>query len=167
MPQTRQSVPEAPQVGAAAPDFSLPVTGGGAFTLSQRFREGPVVVAFFPFAFSSTCTDELCTFTDDVEAYAEHGATVVGVSCDARYTLEAYAKAHGIRVPLASDFDKRTAKAYGVLNPDHKGLGATARRSVFVVDPGGLVRYAWTTQDADDEPPYEEVLEAVARLSGG
>jgi glutaredoxin-dependent peroxiredoxin len=152
-------------VGDRAPDFDLPRAGGGRFHLADAHRVGPVVVAFFPFAFTSTCTSEFCTFSADQPSWARAGAQIVGISCDSHYTLAAWARQEGISTPLASDFNKTVAQAYGVLYADYKGYGRAPKRSVFVIDGSGIIRYAWVSEDADIEPDYAAIKSALDKLS--
>ena len=127
-------------VGTAAPDFTLPNQDRESVTLSQQVAKGPVVLAFFPAAFSSVCTTELCTFRDGMAAFGRVGATVLGISVDTFFTLKAYADAQKLPFPLLSDFNKTVIREYGVYNEDMIGLKGIAKRAVFVVDRAGIVR---------------------------
>ena len=155
-----------PSSGDAAPAFQLPAADRGPlFDLHAQLRNGPVVLAFFPFAFTSTCTAELCTFSARMDEFRSAGAYVVGISCDSVYALAEYAKQNAIRTRLLSDLNKKVAEAYGVLYDDYKGLGAAAKRSVFVVDRDGRIAWSWIEDDADIEPPYDDVHAAVVALA--
>jgi len=148
-------------VGDAAPDFSLPpAPGPDRWTLSEH-RGEPVVVLFFPLAFSGVCTEELCALADDWSRWEGLGATVVGVSVDSPFVTTRFAEETGVPFPLLSDFNREASKAYDVLYPDFFGLEGVSKRSAFVVGDEGRIRYAWVTEDADVLPPFDELREAV------
>lgn len=156
----------APRPGDPAPDLTLPAANHdeATLTLSEHVGEGPVVLAFFPLAFTGTCTTELCTFRDDLAAYEDLDAQVVGVSCDARPSLRAFAEAQGYTFPLLSDWNREVVPRYGGFHDELVGLREVPRRAVFVVDRRMHVAYAWVTDDADDLPPFDEVKAALERL---
>ena len=150
------------EVGAKAPDFTLPNQDRQAITLSEQLKKGPVVLAFFPGAFSGTCTSEMCTFRDSSPQLDTVGASVVGVSTDTFFTLKAWADAQKFSFPLLSDYNKDVIAKYGVVNPDMIGLKNIAKRAVFVIDRGGVVRYREVLDDARNEPDYAKIKQAVA-----
>jgi peroxiredoxin len=152
------------EVGAKAPDFTLPNQDRDPVTLSAQLKEGPVVLAFFPAAFSSTCTAEMCTFRDASAELAKTHAKVVGVSVDTFFALKAWADAQQLNFPLLSDFNKTVIRQYGVVNPDMIGLKDIAKRAVFVIDRGGVVRHREVLEDARNEPDYGKVTQALAAL---
>lgn len=123
-------------VGDEAPDFALPWTGDGdEFRLSDR-RGRWVVLAFYPSDFTPTCTKQLCAYRDGREQLEELDADVVGISPQDLDSHEKFIAKYGLTVPLAADTDLAVARAYGV-----KGPGRLIRRSIFVVDPEGILRY--------------------------
>src|SRR5438093_11956416 len=132
-------------------------------TLST-FRGRPVVLAFFPAAFSSVCTKELCTFRDSLASLNRANAQVLGISVDTFFTLQAFKDVQKLTFPLLSDFNKQVIRDYGVFNEDMIGLKGIARRAVFVLDKDGVVRYREVLEDARNEPDYQKVYEAVAAL---
>ena len=138
-------------VGSAAPDFTLPNQDRESVTLSQQVAKGPVVLAFFPAAFSSVCTTELCTFRDGMAAFGRVGATVLGISVDTFFTLKAYADAQKLPFPLLSDFNKTVIREYGVYNEDMIGLKGIAKEEA---DEHGRNR---SEHDRDDEPLVDRV----------
>lgn len=151
-------------VGATAPDFSLaPAPGPGRVTLAEH-RGHPVVILFFPLAFSSVCTDEMCRLADDWSAWEELQATVLGISVDSPFVTKKFAAETGVPFPILSDFNKEAASSYGVLYPDFFGMKGVAKRSAFVVDGDGTVVYAWVTEDAGVMPPFDEIRRALADL---
>jgi glutaredoxin-dependent peroxiredoxin len=152
-------------VGATAPDFTLPDQDREPVTLSARLKNGPVLLAFFPGAFSGTCTSEMCTLRDSLSALTAAGVQVLGVSTDTFFALRAWADAQAPGFPLLSDFNKEVIRKYGVVNPDMIGLKDIAKRAVFVIDPGGVVRYREVLEDARNEPDYGRLKEAVASVA--
>lgn len=148
-------------VGATAPDFTLPNQNREPITLSDVRSKGPVVVAFFPAAFSSVCTTELCTFQNELTRLGSLGVQVLGISVDTFFTLAAFAREIKTTFPLLSDFNKDVIRAYDVFNPDMIGLHGIAKRAVFVVGRDGLIRYAEVLEDARNEPNYDAVRAAA------
>ena len=104
------------EVGKTAPDFTLPNQDREPVTLSDQLKSGPVVLAFFPAAFSGTCTTEMCTFRDLTRELNALSAKVIGISVDTFFALKAWADAHKLNFPLLSDFNKEVIKQYGVVN---------------------------------------------------
>lgn len=151
-------------VGSPAPEFSLPPAPGPERVTLSEHRGGPVVLLFFPLAFSGVCTDELCRVAEDWSRWEEVGATVLGISVDSPFVSRKFAEETGVPFPILSDFNKEASEAWGVLYPEFFGLKGVAKRSVFVVDGRGQVAWAWVTEDADVLPPFEEILEAVEGL---
>lgn len=147
-------------VGSLAPDFTLPDQERQSVTLSA-YRGRPVVLAFFPAAFSSVCTTELCTFRDRLATLNRSQAQVFGISVDTFFALKAFHTAEALTFPLLSDFNKQVIRDYDVYNPDMIGLHGVAKRAVFVVDAQGAVRYREVLEDARKEPDYERALAAA------
>ena len=150
-------------VGSKAPDFTLMNQDRQPVTLSAE-RGQPVVLAFFPAAFSSVCTKELCTFRDSLAKLNAAKAQVYGVSVDTFFTLKAFGDSQGLTFPLLSDFNKDVIRQYGVFNEDMIGLKGIAKRAVFVIDKDGVVRYREVLEDARNEPDYGKVMSTVATL---
>jgi peroxiredoxin len=151
-------------VGAKAPDFTLMNQDREPVTLSEQLKEGPVVLAFFPAAFSGTCTKEMCTFRDAASELNDVKAKVLGVSVDTFFAQKAWADAHHLNFPLLSDFNKNVIRQYDVVNPDMIGLKDISKRAVFVIDRGGMVRHREVLDDARNEPDYGKVKQALASL---
>ena len=151
-------------VGAKAPDFTLPNQDREPVTLSEQLKKGPVVLAFFPAAFSGTCTKELCTFRDTMSELNRLSANVIGVSTDTFFALKAWADAQRFTFPLLSDYNKTVIRQYGVVNPDMIGLKDIAKRATFVIDRGGTIRYREILDDARNEPDYGKLRDALASL---
>lgn len=144
-------------VGSVAPDFTLTNQDREPVTLSAQ-RGEPVVLAFFPAAFSSVCAKELCTFRDRLSTLNKAKAKVFGVSVDTFFTLKAFQADQGLTFPLLSDFNKDVIQLYGVFNPDMIGLKGIAKRAVFVIDANGTIRHKEVLEDARNEPNYDAVF---------
>ena len=150
-------------VGSKAPDFTLTNQDRQPVTLSAQ-RGKPVVLAFFPAAFSSVCTKELCTFRDSMAKLGQAKAQVYGISVDTFFTLKAFQDHEKLTFPLLSDFNKQVIRDYGVFNEDMIGLKGIAKRAVFVIDKDGVVRHREVLEDARNEPDYGKVFSALASL---
>jgi len=150
-------------VGSKAPDFTLMNENREPVTLSSQ-KGHPVVLAFFPAAFSGVCTKELCTFRDSMAKLNNAHAQVYGISVDTFFTLAAFKKDQNLNFPLLSDFNKDVIQAYGAYNPDMIGLKGIAKRSTFVIDKDGIVRHAEVLDDARNEPNYDKVFDTLAKL---
>ena len=151
-------------VGSKAPDFTLMNENREPVTLSSQ-KGHPVVLAFFPAAFSGVCTKELCTFRDSMAKLNSAKAQVYGISVDTFFTLAAFKKDQNLNFPLLSDFNKEVIQAYGAFNPDMIGLKGIAKRSTFVIDKDGVVRHAEVLEDARNEPNYDKVFETLSELN--
>ena len=149
------------EVGAKAPDFTLPNQDREPVTLSEQLKSGPVVLAFFPAAFSGTCQKEMCTFRDSASSLNSVKAKVLGISVDTFFALKAWGDENKLNFPLLSDFNKEVIAKYGVVNPDMIGLKNIAKRSVVVLDKAGGVRYREVLEDARNEPDYARLQEAL------
>lgn len=150
--------------GTKAPDFTLKCKTPDDLVdvrLSVNFGNKPTVLLFFPLAFTSVCTDEMCSVSQGIQEYAELGATVFGISVDSPFAQEAWANKSNISIPLLSDFNKEAAKAYDVLYedflPGKLGFHGVAKRSAFVVDKEGTIVYAESSDDPKDLPDFEAI----------
>ena len=152
------------EVGSKAPDFTLMDQDRQPVTLSAALRNGPVVLAFLPGAFSSTCTSEMCTLRDSIAALNAARAQVLAVTTDTFFALKAWADQQRFDFPLLSDYNKDVIHQYDVVNPDMIGLKNIAKRSVFVIDGDGIVRHREVLEDARHEPDYERIRAALAQL---
>ena len=152
------------EVGAKAPDFTLPNQDREPVTLSDQLKNGPVVLAFFPAAFSSVCQQEMCTFRDSMAELNKSNAQVLGVSTDTFFALKAWDDQQKLGFPLLSDYNKDVIRKYGVVNPDMIGLKDISKRAVFVIDRNGTVRHREVLDDARNEPDYSKVTQTLASL---
>lgn len=145
-------------VGQKAPDFALHDTNLKPRRLKE-FLNRKVVLAFYPGAFTSVCTKEMCTFRDSLAKLSNLKAQVIGISVNDPFSNRAFAEANMLNFPLLSDYNREVVKLYGILATDFAGLkGYTAaKRSVFILDSKGTVRYRWISEDPRVEPNYEEI----------
>jgi glutaredoxin-dependent peroxiredoxin len=154
------------RIGQRVPDFALPDQAKQERKLSEFIQKGNVVIAFFPFAFSGTCDREMCTFRDSMSKFNSVQASVVGISVDSVYTLKVFAQTYNLEYTLLSDFNKKVARAFDVLQDPWTNFGyrGVAKRAVFVLDRKGMLRYRWVTDVPGEEPPYDEVMESLKKL---
>lgn len=148
-----------PGRGDPAPGFCLDGTGGATYCL-EDYRGEPVVLVFYPADNSPVCTQQLRSYSEDLGAFARWGATVLCLSPQDVATHEAFAAANGLRLPLLADIDKKVGEAYNILGP----LGFY-RRSVFVVDAEGVIRFARRSLSSMTYVPVEQLVEAVQAAS--
>jgi peroxiredoxin len=152
------------EVGQQAPSFTLLNTEREKISL-ESLRGKPVILAFFPLAFSPVCTEEMCTFRDSLAALNEANAQVIGISVDSPFALKAFATAQNLQFPLLSDFNKEASQAYAVLNPSLLGtFQGVANRAVFVIDRNGKVAHRWVSEDPRVQPNYDEIKSFVKTL---
>jgi glutaredoxin-dependent peroxiredoxin len=153
-------------VGSKAPDFTLFDTEKKSRSLKE-FLGKKTVLVFYPGAFTGVCTKELCTLRDSMTRFNELNAQVIGISVDSPFANKAFATQNNLQFPLLSDFTKATIQAYGIVHDGFAGLTGylASKRSVFVLDKEGVVRYAWVSDNPGVEPIYEEVTKAVAAIN--
>jgi peroxiredoxin len=149
--------------GDAAPDFTVPLANGDVetFTLSEHLDDAPIVLAFFPAAFTTTCTSEMCSFRDRIANFEDVGATVYGISVDLPYTLNEFRRRNDLTFGLLSDERRELIDAYDVASAFQPTDIRVARRAVFVVDGDGTVTYRWLAETPKQEPDYDAVREAA------
>jgi peroxiredoxin len=153
-------------VGSKAPDFILKsktADGLRDIKLSDNFGKKQTVLLFFPLAFTSVCTAEMCDTSGGLSDYEALGASVIAVSVDSPFAQEAWAKANGIKLTLASDLNKTVTKAYGVLFPGLADIGDTAARAAFVIGKDGVIKYAEQTPTPKDLPHFDAIKAALAK----
>lgn len=152
-------------IGDIAPDFSLLNTNNERVSLSS-FKGKNVVLLFFPLANTGVCTKEMCTFRDELKSYENLNAQVLGISVDSPFTLKLWAEKNNYTFPLLSDFNKETAASYDALYdifaPGKLDFKGVAKRSAFVIDKEGIIKYAEVLENAGDEPSYEGIQKALS-----
>jgi peroxiredoxin len=127
-----------PAAGSLAPDFTLDATSGTPVTLSSFRGVNPVLLAFFPLAFTSVCTEELCSFSDDYDQFTQHQVVVLPISVDSIPTLKEFKAKHGFKTDFLSDFRRIVGESYGVLLPEK----FYDNRAYFLIDTSGMIRWA-------------------------
>ena len=132
--------------------------------LSNNFGKKNTLLLFFPLAFTGVCTQEMCDITAGLSAYSALNAEVIGVSVDSPFAQEAWAQKEKITIPLASDLNKETAKAYGTLLPDLMGFGSVSARAAFVIDKNGVIQYSEQTPTPKELPNFNAIKETLAKL---
>jgi peroxiredoxin len=154
-------------VGSKAPDFTLKsktASGLVDIKLSNNFGKKNTLLLFFPAAFTSVCTQEMCGVSSGLNAYSGLNADVIGISVDTPFAQEAWAQKEKISIPLASDLNKETIKKYDVVFPMLAGVGDTAARAAFVIDKNGVVQYSEQTPTPKDLPNFEAIKATLAKL---
>jgi peroxiredoxin len=154
-------------VGSKAPDFNLKskqASGLVDVKLSNNFGKKNTLLLFFPAAFTSVCTAELCDITAGLGAWAGLNADVIGISVDTPFAQEAWAQKEKITLTLASDLNKQVIKQYAVVFPMLAGIGDTAARAAFVIDKNGVIQYSEQTPSPKELPNFNAVRETLAKL---
>lgn len=154
------------KVGDKAPDFTLYDADKKPRSL-QEFAGKKTVLAFFPGAFTGACTKEMCALRDSLNNFNSLNAQVVGVSVDSPFSNKSFATQNNLQFPLLSDFSRSTLKTYDIVHNDFAGLMgyAVAKRSVFVLDKEGVIRYMWVSENPGVEPNYEEITKALSAIN--
>lgn len=151
--------------GSPAPDFTVPKADGSAyndvseFTLSEALGDGPIVLAFYPAAFTSGCTDEMCAFRDAMPAFEDLDAQVFGISVDLPFAQNIWIQENDLNFPMLSDWDHEVIHSYDVVRDDLYDQIEAAKRSVFVIDEDGIVRYKWVRDG--DNPDFAAFTDTV------
>jgi peroxiredoxin len=149
-----------PAIGSPAPDFTLETTSGSTVRLSDFRGKQHVLLAFFPLAFTGTCTAEICAFSEDYSQFVSKGVAVVPISVDSTATLKEFKAKHGVKIDLASDFKREVSRAWGVLNPEK----FFANRSYFLVDKSGVVRWSHVEAVNGQRRETAQLLAQIAKL---
>jgi peroxiredoxin len=153
------------KVGDKAPDFTLPDINMKQRSLKE-FLGQKIVLAFFVGAFTATCTKEMCEFRDSMSRLTDLKAQVIGISVNDPFSNKAFVEKNRLPFPVLSDYKRETIKAYGLEFPDFAGLeGYTvAKRSIFILDVNGVVRYVWVSDNPLVEPNYMEIQKALEKI---
>ena len=155
------------QPGEPAPHLLLPAHTLEQVALGDLYAGRTTVLVFFPLAFTSTCTEELCTLRDELPDYTGLNAQVVAISVDSPFVLARFRAEMGASYLFLSDFNREASAAFGVLReaPVGPGLRLASERAAFVVDGEGVVRYAWHDTNPSVLPPFDELRAAVQALA--
>jgi peroxiredoxin len=152
------------QVGQQAPSLTLPDTDRNQVSLAD-FAGKNVVLLFFPMAFTGVCTTELCNVRDNIALYNNANAQVLGISVDSPFTLAKFKEEQKLNFPLLSDFNKEVSAAYGAFYDVFIGwMKGVSKRSAFVIDGAGVVRYTEVLESAGDLPNFEAINNTLAAL---
>ena len=152
------------KIGNKAPNFTLRDTSKNEVSLTDFHGEN-VVLLFFPLAFSGGCTEELCMVRDDQQNYDDLDSRIIAISVDSLFTLDKFKEQEGYKFPLLSDWNKEVARAYGALYEEFVlGMRGVAKRSAFVIDKNGIIRYAEVLEKASDMPDFSAIKEVLEKL---
>ncbi len=158
-------------VGSKAPDFTLSTKSSDGFelvTLSDQLTKDKVLLLFFPMAFTSVCTSEMCSVSDSIQRYDSLKSLVYGISGDSPFALEEWAKKESIKMPLLSDYDHSVARLYDVAYesflPGKLPLSGVAKRSAFVIDHNGIIQYAESSDNPKQVPNFDAIREKLEEL---
>jgi peroxiredoxin len=149
------------KAGTKAPGARVAVRPREWVDLKSYMGEQPLVLLFFPLAFSSTCTSEMCAVADDWSTWQNLGGNVLGISVDSPYVNVRFAEETKAPFPIVSDFNREATRAYDVVRADLGGLKDVSERTVFVIDRSGTIRYTWQGEHPGVFPPLDEIKEAV------
>jgi glutaredoxin-dependent peroxiredoxin len=151
-------------IGQAAPDFTLFDSEKNPVTLSA-LKGNNILLLFFPQAFTSVCTKELCGVRDNIGLYSNSQAKVFGISVDSVFTLGKFKEDQGFNFPLLSDFNKEVSAQYGTIYQDWiLNMKGVSKRSAFVIDKEGIIQYAEVLESAGDVPNFDQIHETLAKL---
>ena len=153
------------QIGQSAPDFTLYNSDRQPVTLSEQKGKN-ILLLFFPLAFTSVCTAELCSVRDSMNVYEGLNATPFGISVDSTATLNKFKEDQGLNFTLLSDFNKEVSRSYDAIYEEWGyGMKGVSKRAAFIVDKNGLVQYAEVLENAGDQPNFEAIKEKLAALT--
>ena len=152
------------EIGQQAPEFTLHDTAKNKVSLSD-FKGKNVLLLFFPQAFTGVCTKELCAVRDDINRYSNVNAEVIGISVDSVFTLAKFKEEQQYNFPLLSDFNKEVSALYDSLYTDWiLDMKGVSKRSAFIVDKSGIIRYAEVLENAGDVPQFKTINEILEGL---
>lgn len=153
-----------PEIGQEAPGFNLPDVEMKSRSL-EEFRGKKLVLAFFPAAESPVCTTEMCALRDSLSMLKSLGAQVVGVSVDGPFANKSFTENRHLNFPILSDYKREVINKYGIVMANLGSLEGynAAKRSVFVLDERGMIRYSWISDNPQVEPNYDEIKSALEK----
>jgi glutaredoxin-dependent peroxiredoxin len=157
-------------IGNKAPEFTLKSknqTGEIRDVSLSDYKGKNLVILFYPLSFTGVCTNEMCSVSEGFEFYSKLNAEVIGISVDSVFTQESWSKQNNITIPLLSDFNKDVCTKFGTLYPDGGfvlGMNGVSKRSAFIVDKEGIIRYAEILEDAGQLPNFGKIQEVLKSL---
>jgi peroxiredoxin len=152
--------------GQAAPEFTLVDSNKNKISLAD-YKGKTVLLLFFPLAFTGVCTKELCAVRDDIARYNNANTSVLGISVDSYATLKKFKEEQGYNFPLLSDFNKEVSALYETIYDNFAGwMKGVSKRSAFVIDQDGIIRYAEVLENAGDVPDFEAINTLIKQLNG-
>jgi peroxiredoxin len=149
------------RTGDIAPKFKLPSKPREEIDVGGEMGRNKIVLLFFPLAFSSVCTAEMCAMRDDWSKFQSLGASVYGISVDSPFVTDRFRQAERIPFPILSDFNKTVSKLYGVLHEDLFGLKGVSKRAAFVIGTDAVIKYAWVTEDPGVQVKFDQIVQAL------
>jgi len=154
------------EVGTKAPDFTLVNQDMEKVSL-RDFKGKNVVLAFYPGAFTGTCTKEMCNIRDKIAKLEDLETQILGISVNDPFSNKAFHEENVLNFPLLCDYNRNTVKLYGVYHENFAGLEGytSAKRSVFILDSDGVVRFKWVTENPGVEPNYEEIKLELSKIT--
>jgi len=158
---TSTGMPTAPRVGELAPDFTLPSTASQSVTLSSWRGKSNVLLAFFPLAFTSVCSKEMCEIYENIDSFRSASTQVYGISVDSIPTLREWQYKNGMATEMLSDFKRVVSRAYGVLDEEK----FYTRRSYFLIDKQGVLRWSHIEAKDSDKRDLSELLDPISKLA--
>lgn len=149
------------KIGDTIDDFVLQNTKGEDLKLSDHLKAGKALVLFFPLAFSSVCTDEMCHYRDNIKLYKSLDANILGISIDSFFTLREFKRINNLPFPLVSDFNKKVSRQFNVLYDDYFGMKGVSKRSAFVINQDRVVEYAEVLEDSGKLPDFKAIQKVL------
>lgn len=149
------------ETGDIVQNFVLQDTKGDDLRLSESLENGKTLILFFPLAFSSVCTDEMCHYRDNMKLYNSLNASILGISIDSFFTLREFKRVNNIPFPLLSDFNKEVSSQFDVLDNDYFGMKGVAKRAAFVIDQKRVIKYAEVLEDSGELPDFKAIQKVL------
>lgn len=152
-------------INQSAPDFALTDTEGNKVTKQDMLEKGgSSLILFFPLAYTSVCTTELCSMRDNLSNYEKLDTNIYAVSVDSFFTLREFGKSQNLNFPLLSDFNKEVSKAFGSFYEDFLGMKGIAMRSAFIMNAEGTIVYEEVNDDAGQLPDFEKIAAKLSEI---
>ena len=149
------------KVGDKAPNFTLKNSEGKNVTLESLTEKGKVLILFFPLAYSSVCTEEMCNTRDNMKLYNSLNTNVIGISVDSFFTLKEFKKSNNLNFTLLSDFNKEVSKQFDTIYEDFFGMKGVSKRSAFIVNRDLEIVYSEVNEDAAKQPDFKAIQDAL------